>query len=158
MKAFNEESVLLKKLLAESMLNTEDLNSCSRPKVLTPRDKDQNVRNMLSRTAIFADKARSVVLRYKGAMVNRGPLVFTNTQNLRCSRDLAIDFLANDRKVKYLTIVDGVAEERLDIHVVTAISGDEAACTLDGIAAFRIYPNAVGTDEGLDFTGKALDQ
>ena len=66
--------------------------------------------------------------------------------------------MANDRKVKYLTIVDDVTKKRLDIHVVTAISGEEAARTLDGIAAFRVYPKAVGTDEGLDFTGTALDQ
>lgn len=38
------------------------------------------------------------------------------------------------------------------------ISGEQVAQTLDTIAVFRGYPEAVRTDQGPEFTGKALYQ
>ncbi len=42
--------------------------------------------------------------------------------------------------------------------MANGISGDQVARTLDAIAGFRGYPRAVRTDQGPEFTSKALDQ
>lgn len=68
------------------------------------------------------------------------------------------DALANGRRIKCLTIVDDFSKECLDIPVAHGISGEQVARTLNTIAAFRGYPVAVRTDQGPEFTGKALDQ
>lgn len=69
-----------------------------------------------------------------------------------------MDALSNGRRIKCLTIVDDYTKECLDIPVATGISGDEVVITLESIAAFRGYPEAIRTDQGPEFTGKALDQ
>lgn len=53
------------------------------------------------------------------------------------------------------TIVDDFTKECLDIPVAIGISGEQVARTLDRIAAFRGYPEAVRTDQGPEFTGRA---
>ncbi len=58
----------------------------------------------------------------------------------------------------YYTIVDDFTKECLDIPVALGISGEQVCRSLDAIAAFRGYPSAVRTDQGPEFTGKALDQ
>src|SRR5690606_1218237 len=55
-------------------------------------------------------------------------------------------------------ITDDFTKECLDIPVAMGISGEQVVRTLDGIAAFRGYPKAVRTDQGPEFTGRALDQ
>merc|ERR1712000_642130 len=72
--------------------------------------------------------------------------------------DFVMDALACGRRIKCLTIVDDFTKECLDIPVANGISGDQVARTLDAIAAFRGYPQAVRTDQGPEFTSKALDQ
>lgn len=69
-----------------------------------------------------------------------------------------MDALSNGRRIKCLTIVDDYTKECLDIPVATGISGDEVVITLESIAAFRGYPASIRTDQGPEFTGKALDQ
>ncbi len=69
-----------------------------------------------------------------------------------------MDALSSGRRIKCLTIVDDYTKECLDLPVATGISGEEVVRTLDAIAAFRGYPEAVRTDQGPEFTGKALDQ
>lgn len=96
--------------------------------------------------------------RRKGVMVERQPLVLPDGPNQTWSMDFVMDSLANGRRIKCLTIVDDYTKECLDIPVAMGISGDQVARTLDGIAAFRGYPKAVRTDQGPEFTGKALDQ
>lgn len=69
-----------------------------------------------------------------------------------------MDALSSGRRIKCLTIVDDYAKECLDIPVSTEIYGDEVVRTLEAIATFRGYPDAIRTDQGPEFTGKALDQ
>ncbi|SUP25305.1 integrase catalytic subunit [Vibrio fluvialis] len=69
-----------------------------------------------------------------------------------------MDALSDGRRIKCLTIVDDYTKECLDIPVATGISGDEVVITLESIAAFRGYPASIRTDQGPEFTGKALDQ
>ncbi len=96
--------------------------------------------------------------RRKGVMVERQPLVLPEAANHTWSMDFVMDSLANGRRIKCLTIVDDFTKECLNIPVALGISGDQVARTLDGIAAFRGYPRSVRTDQGPEFTGRALDQ
>lgn len=96
--------------------------------------------------------------RRKGVMVERQPLTLPDAPNRTWSMDFVMDSLANGRRIKCLTIVDDFTKECLDIPVAMGISGEQVARTLDRIAAFRGYPEAVRTDQGPEFTGRALDQ
>ncbi|WP_152638828.1 IS3 family transposase, partial [Marinobacter santoriniensis] len=227
LKALEEENARLKKLLAESMLDSEALKAALNRKLLTVGNKREAVRTMLSETMISERKACSLVglsratMRYqsqrsleerelterikaiaferrrfgyrrvhqllrregaevnhkkvyrlyreaglavrkrkrrKGVMVERQPLVLPDAPNHTWSMDFVMDSLANGRRIKCLTIVDDFTKECLDIPVAMGISGEQVARTLDGIAAFRGYPKAVRTDQGPEFTGRALDQ
>jgi putative transposase len=72
--------------------------------------------------------------------------------------DFVMDATANGRRIKILTIVDDFTKESLDLVVAHSISGDYVARVLDAIAQFRGYPSAIRTDQGPEFTSKALDQ
>ena len=96
--------------------------------------------------------------RRKGLAVERQPLALPEAPNQTWSMDFVMDALETGRRIKCLTIVDDFTKESLDIPVAFGISGDEVVRTLDAVAAFRGYPASVRTDQGPEFTGKALDQ
>ena len=96
--------------------------------------------------------------RRKGLAVERQPLTLPEAPNQTWSMDFVMDALETGRRIKCLTIVDDFSKECLDIPVAFGISGDEVVRTLDAVAAFRGYPASVRTDQGPEFTGKALDQ
>ncbi|WP_416341091.1 IS3 family transposase [Vibrio cholerae] len=96
--------------------------------------------------------------RRKSQCVEREPLLLPSVPNHTWSMDFVMDALSNGRRIKCLTIVDDYTKECLDIPVATRISGDEVVITLESIAAFRGYPASIRTDQGPEFTGKALDQ
>ncbi|EPA0453159.1 IS3 family transposase [Vibrio fluvialis] len=96
--------------------------------------------------------------RRKSQCVEREPLLLPSVPNHTWSMDFVMDALSNGRRIKCLTIVDDYTKECLDIPVATGISGDEVVITLESIAAFRGYPASIRTDQGPEFTGKALDQ
>lgn len=60
--------------------------------------------------------------------------------------------------MKCLTVVDDFTKEAVDIVVDHGISGLYVARALDRAARFRGYPKAVRTDQGPEFTSRALDQ
>ncbi|KNA33115.1 transposase, partial [Burkholderia pseudomallei] len=66
--------------------------------------------------------------------------------------------LSNGRRVKCLTVVDDFTKEAVDIVVDHGISGLYVARALDRAARFRGYRKAVRTDQGPEFTSRALDQ
>ncbi len=96
--------------------------------------------------------------RRKSLCVEREPLLLPSLPNHTWSMDFVMDALSSGRRIKCLTIVDDFTKECLDITVASGISGDEVVAILEAIAAFRGYPEAVRTDQGPEFTGKALDQ
>ena len=59
--------------------------------------------------------------------------------------------------MKILTVIDDYTRQALAIEVHRAISGAHVTRILDRIALFRGYPSAIRTDQGPEFTGKALD-
>lgn len=96
--------------------------------------------------------------RRKGIAIERQPLVQPEGPNRTWSMDFVMDAMACGRRLKCLTVVDDYTKECLDIAVARGISGDEVTRILEAVAAFRGYPEAVRTDQGPEFTGKALDQ
>ncbi|VGK90092.1 IS3 family element, transposase OrfB [Klebsiella pneumoniae] len=74
------------------------------------------------------------------------------------SQHNALDALATGRRIKCLTCVDDFTKECLTVTVAFGISGVQVSRILDSIALFRGYPATIRTDQGPEFTCRALDQ
>ncbi len=94
----------------------------------------------------------------KGIMVPREPLELPTRRNEVWSMDFVMDALAGGRRIKILTVVDDCTKESIDLVADFGISGQYVTRILDQAARFRGYPKAIRTDQGPEFTGKALDQ
>ena len=96
--------------------------------------------------------------RRKLVMLDRQALHVPAGPNEIWSMDFVMDALASGRRIKCLTIVDDFTRECLDIAVDHGISGGYVARVLDAIAQFRGLPRAIRTDQGPEFTSRALDR
>ncbi|EOY5737702.1 IS3 family transposase [Enterobacter ludwigii] len=96
--------------------------------------------------------------RRKGLATERFPLLRPDAPNLIWLMDFVMDALANGRRNKCLTCVDDFTKECLTITAAFGISGVQVTRILDSIALFRGYPTTIRTDQGLEFTCRALDQ
>jgi putative transposase len=90
--------------------------------------------------------------------VERKPLQIPSGPNHTWSMDFVFDALANGRPIKCLTVVDDCTKEAVEIAVAKRINGQGVADLLDAVCRFRGYPAAIRTDQGPEFTGRALDQ
>jgi putative transposase len=72
--------------------------------------------------------------------------------------DFVMDALSTGRRIKCLTCVDDFTAECLTVTVAFGISGVQVTRILDSIALFRGYPATIRTDQGPEFTCRALDQ
>lgn len=93
-----------------------------------------------------------------GVAVERERLELPSRPNEVWSMDFVSDALACGRRIKALTIVDDFTKESIDIAVDHGISGHYVTRILDQAIRFRGTPTAIRTDQGPEFTGKALDQ
>lgn len=109
---------------------------------------------------LYRNAGLSVRRRRKrhGVALERQPLQLPAAPNQVWSMDFVMDQLATGRRIKCLTIVDDFTKESLEIRAEFGISGEYVTRILDEVATFRGYPAAVRTDQGPEFTGKALDQ
>jgi len=96
--------------------------------------------------------------RRKGLATERLPLLRPAAPNLTWSMDFVMDALATGRRLKCLTCVDDFTKECLTVTVAFGISGVQVTHILDSIALFRGYPATIRTDQGPEFTCRALDQ
>jgi putative transposase len=96
--------------------------------------------------------------RRKLVMADRQVLQAPSVPNQIWSIDFIMDTLANGRRIKCLTVVDDFTRECLDIAVDYGISGGYVARVLDAIGQFRGLPRAIRTDQGPEFTSRALDR
>jgi len=96
--------------------------------------------------------------RRKQIMVDRQVLCAAGRPNEVWSIDFVMDALANGRRIKCLTIVDDFTRECLDIVVDYGISGEYVTHVLEQIGQFRGLPRAIRTDQGPEFTSRALDR
>lgn len=95
--------------------------------------------------------------RRKGIAVERDPLVLPDAANETWSMDFVMDRLANGNRLKLLTIVDDFTKESVDIVAARSITGDDLTEILDRLGRFRGLPKAIRTDQGPEFTSRALD-
>jgi len=96
--------------------------------------------------------------RRKGLATERLPLLRPAARNLSWSMDVVMDALSTGRRIKCLTCVDDFTKECLTVTVAFGISGVQVTRILDSIALFRGYPATIRTDQGPEFTCRALDQ
>ena len=97
--------------------------------------------------------------RRKGVMADRQALYLPGRPNEVWSIDFVMDALANGRRIKCLTIVDDFTRECLDIAVDYGISGEYVGAGAGAKSAqFRGLPKAIRTDQGPEFTSRALDR
>ena len=82
----------------------------------------------------------------------------TSHRDDRWSMDFMSDQLACGRRIRTLNIIDDHTRECLAIEVDFSIGGGRVARTLDRIVAGRGHPRRILTDNGPEFTGKALDR
>ena len=109
---------------------------------------------------LYREEALSVRRRRrrKGVMVDRQALYMPTGPNEIWSIDFVMDALASGRRVKCLTVVDDFTRECLDIAVDYGISGGYVARVLEAVGQFRGLPRAIRTDQGPEFTSRALDR
>ncbi|SVW27239.1 ORF2 ISSen4 [Klebsiella pneumoniae] len=96
--------------------------------------------------------------RRKVLATERLPLLRPAAPNLTWSMDFVMDALSTGRRIKCLTCVDDFTKECLTVTVTFGISGVQVSRILDSIALFRGYPATIRTDQGPEFTCRALDQ
>lgn len=109
---------------------------------------------------LYKDAGLAVRQRRKrhGVAVDREPLALPAGPNQTWSMDFVSDALAGGRRIKCLTIVDDFTKEAVDIVVDHGIGGQYLTRVLDQIVLFRGAPQAIRTDQGPEFTCRALDQ
>ncbi|ERX40425.1 hypothetical protein Q010_01172 [Pseudomonas aeruginosa 19660] len=96
--------------------------------------------------------------RHRGAVACEC-LSLPSAPNQVLSMDFVFDALSTGRRIKCLTVVDDFTKESVGgILVEHGISGFRVTRALDEMARLRGYPKAIRTDQGPEFTGKALDQ
>lgn len=89
--------------------------------------------------------------------VERERLSLPSAPNQVWSMDFVFDALSAGR-IKCLTVVDDFTKEVVAILVERGISGVRVSRALDDMARFRGCSDAISTDQGPEFSGKALDQ
>ncbi|GKP30646.1 transposase [Klebsiella pneumoniae] len=186
LKSLEEENARLKKLLAEAMLD-KSLSTCRyeahRPAAdahLSGRITElalerrrfgyRRIWQLLRREGLHVNHKRVYRLyhlsglgvkrrrRRKGLATERLPLLRPAAPNLTWSMDFVMDALSTGRRIKCLTCVDDFTKECLTVTVAFGISGVQVSRILDSIALFRGYPATIRTDQGPEFTCRALDQ
>jgi len=93
----------------------------------------------------------------KSVMVDRQVLSASIGPNEVWSIDFVMDALANGRRIKCLTVVDDFTRECLAIAVDFGMGGAYVAAVLDRIGQSYGLPKAIRTDQGPEFTSRALD-
>ena len=72
--------------------------------------------------------------------------------------DFVFDQFEDGRRMKCFTIVDDFTRESLAIVPARSITGEDVAMILESIASGRDYPDAIVSDNGPEFTSKAMDE
>jgi putative transposase len=89
--------------------------------------------------------------------VERQALAIPTGRNERWSMDFVSDALTDGRKFRSLNIVDDFNRECLAAEVDTSITGARVVRVLERLRERRGVPDALVTDNGPEFAGRALD-
>lgn len=95
-------------------------------------------------------------IRRKLPATARVPLPVPSAPNQRWSMDFIHDQLADGRRFRCLTLVDDFTRQCLLIHADTSIGGASVVALLGQLARSRGLPKTITTDNGPEFTGKAI--
>lgn len=95
--------------------------------------------------------------RVKRAAQVRITLPEATFANERWSMDFVSERLTDGRWFRILTIVDQYTRECLCMHADRSQTGEKVAEQLDRLIAHRGAPESITSDNGSEFTGKALD-
>lgn len=94
--------------------------------------------------------------RRKLPAIARVPLPKPSAPNQRWSMDFIHDQLADGRRFRCLTLVDDFTRQCLVIHADTSIGGSAVVDLLQNLSRSRGLPKTITTDNGPEFTGKAI--
>lgn len=86
------------------------------------------------------------------------PLVRPPGPNHAWSMEFVFDALADGRPIKCLTVVDDCTKECVAIALRRRLNRQGVTDALEVVCRFRAYPTLIRTDQGPEFTGRALDQ
>ena len=87
---------------------------------------------------------------------DRQPLIRPGAANEVWSMDFVFDRIASGRALKCLAIVDDATHEAVAVVPEHAIGGDHLVRLLDEVCALRGRPSMIRTDNGKEFTGRAM--
>jgi putative transposase len=88
----------------------------------------------------------------------RVPLVAAVRKNQRWSMDFMRDTLSDGRKFRTFNIVDDFSRENPAIEVDTSLPGQRVVRVLERLRELRGVPEEIVSDNGPEFTGRALDE
>ena len=94
--------------------------------------------------------------RKKVPITERQPLERPETANAVWSMDFVFDRVSGGRPLKILGIVDDATTESVAVHAEHALGGDHLVRVLEEICASRGYPKVIRTDNGKEFTSRAM--
>lgn len=94
--------------------------------------------------------------RKKIPIADRQPLIRPGAANEVWSMDFVFDRIASGRVIKCLVIVDDATHEAVTIAAEHSIGGDHLVRILGQVCALRGRPAIIRTDNGKEFTGKAM--
>jgi transposase InsO family protein len=94
--------------------------------------------------------------RKKIPVSDRQPLFRPGKANEIWSMDFVFDRIASGRTVKCLTVVDDATHEAVAVVPEHTIGGDHLTRILNGICSQRGRPKIIRSDNGAEFTGKAM--
>lgn len=94
--------------------------------------------------------------RKKIPVAERQPLIRPGTANQIWSMDFVFDRIASGRTLKCLTIVDDATHEAIAVVPEHTIGGDHLTRILDAVCAQRGRPLMIRSDNGPEFTGRAM--
>ena len=94
--------------------------------------------------------------RKKIPVGDRQPLARPAAANEVWSMDFVFDRVASGRSIKALTVVDDATHEAVAVVPEHSISGDHLTRILDQVCAQRGKPGVIRSDNGAEFTGKAM--
>ncbi len=97
--------------------------------------------------------------RRKGvASAPRQAMPVPDRAHKRWSMDFVSDSLFDGRQIRVLNVVDDCTRMSVAMEVGQSLSGQHVARVLDRAAARYGWPESIVTDNGPEFTSKALDQ
>ena len=94
--------------------------------------------------------------RKKIPMADRQPLIRPGQANEVWSMDFVFDRVATGRTIKCLAIVDDATHEAVAVVPEHTIGGDHLTRIMDSVCSQRGQPAIIRTDNGPEFTGRAL--